>query len=230
MPAAIDVVARKSSAFRVWLPVIVPPAKTTVEAPGSSVPPTYVQALVVRRVPASVSFPAGLSMTRAGRLPAAVVAAPVNVWATAPSMRSVAAPPPNVEASVRSPCASSVPVPASDPAVSVVTPVAMRLSPAAIAETIVRFRNVSLPGTSIVAADVDRATVPPVAARVPPLWVRLPVTVSVAVVLVNEPADSANGPFTVIALVPPANVPADWLQPPAPTVTVRPADWVIVPV
>jgi len=41
-----------------------------------------------------LSVPVGLLMTRAGRLPLAVVDAPVRVWAPAPLMRSVAAPPP----------------------------------------------------------------------------------------------------------------------------------------
>ena len=36
VPAAIDVVARKSTALRLCEPVIVPPAKTSVELPGSS--------------------------------------------------------------------------------------------------------------------------------------------------------------------------------------------------
>ena len=210
VPAAIEVVARRSIALRVWLPVIVPPPKTTVEVPGSRVPPTYVQAVVVRMVPARVSVPAGLSMTSSGRLPTVVVAVPVNVWGPDPSMRRVAVPRANVEAAARSPCASRVPVPLSVPDVSVVRPVAIRLSPAAmvlVPETIVRFRNVSLPGTSMVAAEVESATVPPVATRAPPLCVRLPVTVRVPVVLVNEPAESVNGPFTVIDAVPPANVP-----------------------
>ena len=79
VPAASEVVARKSSALRVWLPLIVPPAKTTVELPPLTVPAVYVQLLVVRIVPARVSVPAGLLMTRAGRLPLAVVEAPVRV-------------------------------------------------------------------------------------------------------------------------------------------------------
>ena len=57
VPAAIVVVARKSTALRVWLPLIVPPAKTSVEVPGSSVPAVYVQLLAVRMVPARVSVP-----------------------------------------------------------------------------------------------------------------------------------------------------------------------------
>ena len=43
VPAAMVVVARKSTEARVWLPVIVPPAKTRAAVPGSSVPPAYVQ-------------------------------------------------------------------------------------------------------------------------------------------------------------------------------------------
>ncbi len=39
VPAAIEVVARRSTPLRVWLPLIVPPAKTTVLAAGSRVPP-----------------------------------------------------------------------------------------------------------------------------------------------------------------------------------------------
>ena len=80
--------------MRAWQPVIVPPAKTTVEVPGSSVPAVYVQALVVRIVPARVSVPEGLLMTSSGRSPLAVVDAPVSVWAPAPLMSSVAVPPP----------------------------------------------------------------------------------------------------------------------------------------
>ena len=51
------------------MPVIVPPAKTTVEVPGSSVPAVYVQLWVVRMVPARVSVPDGLLMTTVGRSP-----------------------------------------------------------------------------------------------------------------------------------------------------------------
>ena len=69
VPAAMVVVARKSTALRVWQPLIVPPAKTSVEVPGSSVPAVYVQLLAVRIVPARVSVPDGLLMTTRGRLP-----------------------------------------------------------------------------------------------------------------------------------------------------------------
>ena len=37
-----------------------PPAKTTVEVPGSTVPAVYVQLWAVRIVPARVSVPEGL--------------------------------------------------------------------------------------------------------------------------------------------------------------------------
>src|SRR5207247_2037912 len=90
VPAAIEVVARMSTALRVCEPAIVPPAKTSVEVPGSSVPAVYVQLLAVRIVPARVRVPDGLLMTTAGRAPAAVVEAPVNVWAPAPENSSVA--------------------------------------------------------------------------------------------------------------------------------------------
>src|SRR4029078_12955213 len=65
------VVLLRTTSPRVWLPLIVwVPAKTTVEVPGSTVPAVYVQLWVVRIVPARVSVPAGLLMTRAGRSPA----------------------------------------------------------------------------------------------------------------------------------------------------------------
>src|SRR5438128_1019931 len=98
VPAAIDVVARKSSALRVWLPVIVPPAKTTVEVPGSTVPAVYVQALAVRILLLRVRVPPIFSLFPYTTLFRSVVAAPVNVWGPDPSMRSVAVPPPAVEA------------------------------------------------------------------------------------------------------------------------------------
>src|SRR5258705_415734 len=79
VPAAIDVVVRKSTALRVWLPVIVPPAKTRVELPASTVPAVYVQLCVVRIVPARVRVPDGLLMTNRGRSPLTVVEAPVRV-------------------------------------------------------------------------------------------------------------------------------------------------------
>ena len=99
-----------------------PPAKTTVEAPGSTVPAVYVQLWVVRRVPPMVSVPDGLLIETSGRSPAAVVEAPLNAWAPAPSKRSVLAPPEKVDAVVTSPWASRVPAPLSVPAVSVARP------------------------------------------------------------------------------------------------------------
>ncbi len=71
-----------------------PPAKTSVEVPGSTVPAVYVQPVAVRIVPARVSVPEGLLMTTAGRLPLAVVDAPVRVWAAPPLTSRVALPPP----------------------------------------------------------------------------------------------------------------------------------------
>ena len=63
----------------------------------------YVQLLPVRIVPARVSVPDGLLITTSGQAPAAVVAAPVNVWPPAPLIRSVAVPPSNAEAWLTSP-------------------------------------------------------------------------------------------------------------------------------
>src|SRR3989442_867855 len=71
-------------------------------------------------------------MTSAGRFPAAVVAAPVNAWAAAPSMRRVAVPPVAVEAWLRAPWAASVPVPLMAPVVRLTEPAAVRVVPAAI--------------------------------------------------------------------------------------------------
>ncbi len=94
VPAAIVVVARKSSAPSVCEPVTVPPAKTTSEDPWSTVPAAYVQPFDVRIVPASVSVPDGLLMLTSGTFPAAVVAAPVSVCAPVPLISSVPVPPP----------------------------------------------------------------------------------------------------------------------------------------
>ena len=47
----------------------VPPANTTSDVPGSSVPPLYVQVFVVRIVPASVSVPDGLLIVTQGEDP-----------------------------------------------------------------------------------------------------------------------------------------------------------------
>ena len=78
VPAAMLVVARKSTALRVWLPVMVPPAKTSVEVPAFSPPAVYVQLLAVRMVPARVRVPDALLTTTSGSAPATVVAAPVS--------------------------------------------------------------------------------------------------------------------------------------------------------
>ena len=119
------------TSLRVWVPVIAwLPAKTTNDVPGSSVPAVYVQPVVVRIVPASVSVPEGLLMTTLGRLPAASVAAPVNVWAPAPSMSSVPVLPSNVEAWLMAPCASTVPV-LRLPSVRVNVPPTVKVVPAA---------------------------------------------------------------------------------------------------
>src|SRR5438093_2470479 len=131
-PAAIVVVVRTSTALGVLLPVVVPPAKTSVEVPGSSVPAVYVQLFVVRIVPARLSVPEGLLMTSSGGWPAAVVAAPVTVWAPLPLMSRVAVPPVYVEAWLMAPWAARLPVPLSAPEVSVVDPVTVRVVPAAM--------------------------------------------------------------------------------------------------
>ena len=131
VPAAIEVVARKSTALSVCDPVIVPPAKTRVDVPGSTVPAVNVQLAAVRIVPASVSVPLGLLMTTGGSNPAAVVAAPVNVWAAAPLIRRVPVPPSNADAWLMEPPAASVPVPI-EPSASVNAPATVSVSPAAI--------------------------------------------------------------------------------------------------
>src|SRR5437867_994512 len=131
VPAAMLVVARKSTLLRLWEPVIVPPANRTVDVPASSVPAVYVQLFVVRIVPARVSVPDGLLMTSGGRLPPAVVAAPVNVWPPLPLIRMVAVPPVELKVWLRLPWTASVPVPLSAPEVSVVDPVTVSVVPAA---------------------------------------------------------------------------------------------------
>ena len=73
-------------------------------------PAVYVQLCPVRMVPARVSVPDGLSMTTLGRLPAAVVEAPVKVWSTVPLTRSVPVLPSKVEAWLIGPWAATVPV------------------------------------------------------------------------------------------------------------------------
>ena len=114
-----------------WLPLTVPPAKTTVEVPGSTVPAVYVQPLAERSVPTRLSVPDALSMTTRGRLPAAAVAAPVNVWAAVPLISRVPVPPPYVDAWLIGPWAATVPV-LRLPAVSVNDPPTVRVVPAAI--------------------------------------------------------------------------------------------------
>ena len=196
-------------------------------------PAVYVQFDAVRIVPARVSVPDGLLMTTTGSPPAAGVAEPLNVWSRVPSMSSVALPPPKVEAWLIEPRASSVPGPLRLPEVRIRLPVTVRVSPAAIdfaPEAMVRLRNDSLPGTSMVAGEVASDTVPTATFRMPALCVKAPVTVNVPDVLVNDPAARLNGPLTVIAEVPPTKLPLDWVQPPAPTVIVRPADWDRTPV
>ena len=99
-------------------PVIVPPAKTTVEVPGSSVPAVYVQSLAVRIVPARVSVPEGLLMTTTGRSPAVGRGrAGERLGAGAVDEQRAPSPPSNVEAWLRSPRACSVPVPLRVPSV-----------------------------------------------------------------------------------------------------------------
>src|SRR3990170_4851788 len=89
-----------------------------VEVPGSRVPLVWVQLLVVRMVPVRVRVPDGLLMLRLGRVPALVVALPVNVWAPVPSMVRRPVAPSKVDAWVMSPRAETVPT--IDPLVRVV--------------------------------------------------------------------------------------------------------------
>ena len=134
----------------------------------------YVQLWVVRIVPARVSVPDGLLMTSTGRSPAAVVEAPVNVWAPAPLTSRVAVPPVKPEAWLIEPCAASVPVPLSAPAVRVVEPVAVRVVPAAtvfVPARITRLLKVSAVETVSVAAPPPNEAVPEPAVKVPPLSV-----------------------------------------------------------
>src|SRR5436309_682166 len=169
--AAIVVVARTSLALRVALPMLVPPAKTRVEVPGSTVPAVYVQLFVVRIVPARLSVPEGLLMTSSGRLPAAVVAAPVKVWAPLPLMRRVAVPPVYVEAWLMAPWAASLPAPLSAPEVSVVDPVTVRVVPAAtvfVPAARVRLLKVFAVVSVSVAAPPPKDTVPEALLAAPP--------------------------------------------------------------
>src|SRR5438105_3409987 len=88
------VVVRKSTALRVWLPVMVPPAKTTVDVRSEERRVGKEWRLAVWMVPDRERVPDALLTTSRGRLPLAVVDAPVSVWAPAPLMARVAAPPP----------------------------------------------------------------------------------------------------------------------------------------
>src|SRR5438093_1163081 len=227
------VVLLKTTSARVWLPLMVwVPAKTRVEVPGSTAPAVYVQLWVVRIVPARLSVPEGLLMTSSGRLPAAVVAAPVKVWAPLPLMSRVAVPPVYVEAWLMAPWAARLPAPLSAPEVSVVDPVTVRVVPAAtvfVPAARVRLLKVFAVVSVSVAAPPPKDTVPEALLRAPPVTVKLPETASVAVVALRLPAERLSGPLTVIAAVPPTNVPPVCVQPDAPTVTAFPA-WVIVPV
>ena len=178
VPAAtvyVEPAPLNTTSVRLWLPLIViVAANTTVEVPGSRVPAVYVQLRPVRMVPTSVSVPDGLLITRLGRLPAAVVEAPVNVWAPAPLMSSVPVPPSNVAAWLIGPWAATVPV-LMLPSVNVSEPTAVRVSPAATVFSPAVKRtslNASDVATSIVAAPVTNATVPPFGANdPPPVWV-----------------------------------------------------------
>ncbi len=81
-------------------------------------------------VPTRVSVPVALSMITAGRVPAAVVAAPVKVWAPLPSMRRVPVPPSKVEAWLMAPWAATVPV-VIVPSVRASAPLTVRVVPRA---------------------------------------------------------------------------------------------------
>ena len=128
------------------------------------------------------------------------------------------------------PVAARVPVLTTPPA-RLRVPATFRVSPAAIVFVPDRkdalFRAM-LVGTSIVTLPVENATVPLLCAKDPPLIVNAPVTVSVAAVLLKvAPGLSVNDP-TEMAVVPPANDPADWLYEDV-TVRLTPGIWVIVP-
>jgi hypothetical protein len=73
-----------------------------------------------------------------------------------------------------------------------------------------------------------RATVPRVAVKVPPEFVKLPVTDIVVEGAVNVPPEIVKFPLTVISLAVPTHVPAAMTKWRFPTVTVW--FWVIVPV
>src|SRR5437763_180926 len=120
--------------------------------PGSTVPAVQVHELEVRIVPTRVSVPPALLMTRGGRLPAAVVAAPVNVWPPPPLTSRVAVPPPDDVVSLIEPWAATVPVPLRAPEVRVSEPPTVSVVPAAI-EVVAR--------TSTALRPWDPVTVPP---------------------------------------------------------------------
>ena len=186
VPAAMVVVARKSTEAKVWLPVIVPPAKTRAAVPGSSVPPVYVQLLLVRIVPARLSVPESLLMTNTGRLPAAVVEAPVRVCAPVPLTSRVAVPPEYVDAWLMAPWAASVPVPLRLPAVSVVVPVTVRVVPAAM--VVVARRSIELKVWLPVIVPPAKTSAAEPGSSVPPVYVQL-----LLVRIVPRQAERARG-------------------------------------
>ena len=159
---------------------------------------------------------------------------PVTVWLPAPSRsRDTLLDVVKVDATVTSPRASSVPV-FTAPLARVSVPRATRVSPAAtvfVPDRNERLFRVRLVTTSIVALFVENATVPLLWAKEPPEIVKALVTVRIPLVLVNDPAVWVKTPFViVIARSPPTKAPAPWMKPAVPTLTVRPAAWVIVPV
>src|SRR5438270_807461 len=80
--ASVSVVAaRLTTAMRVWLPVMVTPAKTSVEVPAFSQPVAYVQLQAVRMVARRVRVHDDLLTASRGWLPLVVVQAPASVWA-----------------------------------------------------------------------------------------------------------------------------------------------------
>src|SRR5207249_586756 len=230
VPAAMVVVARKSTMLRLWEPVIVPPANRTVDVPASSVPAVYVQLFVVRIVPTRLSVPDGLLMTSGGRLPPAVVAAPVNVWPPLPLIRRVAVPPVELKVWLRLPRAASVPVPLSAPEVSVVAPVAVRVVPAAT--DVVARMSTSLRLWLPVTVPPAKTTVDVPASTVPAVYVQLfgvrivPARVSVPEGLLMTRRGSC--PAAVVAA--PVNVwPAVPLTSSVPVPPSNAAAWLIAP-
>ncbi len=183
-------------------------------------------------MPARVKVPDGLLMTSGGSAPAAVVAAPVKVWAPAPPIVRLAVPPAYAEAWLMFPVAMSVPGPLRVPAVSVVVPFTVRVVPAVmvlVPAVRVRLLNASTVETVTVADPPPNDTVPALALNEPPVTEKAPDTDWVAVVGAKVPPEMANGPFTVNAAVPPTNAPPAWVQPVAPTVAAMPAAWLICP-